>query len=67
VLLQQLQARLIPAGDQSGSCEPKSIQAEIDLDHAINYVLEKNAELLDRFQASLSSSSSCIDSSLTAK
>lgn len=48
VLLQQLQARLTPAGDQSVSCEPKPIQAEIDLDHAINYVLEKNAELLDR-------------------
>ncbi len=48
VLLQQLQARLTPVSARSMPVESTSVQAEIDLDQAINYVLEKNAELLDR-------------------
>lgn len=47
-LLQQLQARLIPLTEAAAPVESRPIQPEIDLDHAIDYVLEKNAELLDR-------------------
>lgn len=48
VLLQQLHARLTPSTASSEPIGSKPIKSDVDLDHAINYVLEKNAELLNR-------------------